>query len=287
MSEATAAPVAAPAAEASTAPIADTAPVVAVEGAPATEPEKKTVPPFNPRTREFAALTRKEREVRAQLATLKEAEGKHAKWEAAQKLAKENPDEYLRQAGLTYDDVTKFYVSGNAPAPDAKMRALEERIAKYETTLAERDAAALQKEEQGKVKAVIDGFVAKISSVVQSNPEYELIRSEGAVDQVYELIDLHYNKYHEILDIDVAAKQIEATLEAQSEATVKKLLAVEKLQRKLGYTPTADPKGSPKHPGTGPAKGTLTDELIGATRPGKPETPDERWRRIVASVRTD
>lgn len=241
---------------------------------------------FNPRTREFAALTRKEREVRQKAASLAEKEAKIAQWEQSQKSAREDPDAYLRQAGLTYDDVTKYYLNGKPP-PEQQYRQLDERLKAQEQATQQRiDTAIKQERETMAQQRAITEFVAKIDKVVQSNPDYELTRHYEATDQVYQLIDLHYAKYNELLDIDVAARQIESALEIQKEDEAKKLLSVEKIKRKVAPTPPPDSKESSKQkPHSPPAPGQTITNAMTASTPApasKTETAEQRWARIKA-----
>lgn len=219
--------------------------------------------------------------MRQRIAQLQQLEPRVSAYERARQLARENPDEYLKAGELSYDDVTKFYSTGYKPDPDAKLKAVDERVRKTEALLQQRE----QELQQERSQRAIQQFVANIEKVVQSETQFELIRAENATDQVYELIDLHYRKTGDLMDIKEAAEQIEATLEEVSLERAKKLMALKKIQRKL----QPESSDSSKLPTSPPAAGkTLTSELTASSSQpsGKPQTPDERWERILARARS-
>lgn len=284
-SAASPAPAAAPTPEAGAKP-------TAAAPAAATEPPAAPVPAaerFNPRTREFAALTRKEREVRGKMAALSEGEAKATAYQQSLTKARENPDEYLRQAGLTYDDVTKYYLNGKAAPPEVQVKTVVERLQKeFEEKLAQRDQAHKQQQDQQVTNRAIQDFVAKIDNVVQTKPEFELTRAYEATGEVYKLIDLHYAKYGELLDIETAAGHIEATLLEQKEGEAKKLLALEKIKSRLA-PPAPDPKKGLSKQTSGPTDtgATITNAMTASTpRPSRQPTEDEAWAAIMKRVRT-
>lgn len=258
--------------------------------APASEtppPEAKPKHTPNPRVREFAALTRKEREVRALLTHQQKEAQELQQWKALRSEAKRNPDAYLKAAQLSYDDVTNHYLEGKGGGSRPQGE-LEERLTRTEQALQQ----AIGRLEAKEVNEAVQKYVAKISDFVESHQdEFELVRHYEATQDVYELIDLHYQRTGEMLDIQEAAERIEAVLEETKIEEGKKLLAARKLKQRLGLpAEQTDPsKGSTQRLPSPPATGeSITNELTpsaGDIPAKRVLTEDEQWKALVARAR--
>lgn len=238
----------------------------------------------NKSVKEFAALTRKEREVRASMSAAKEKIARADAILAAHGKAPQDPDGWLKAGGLTYDDVVKHYAGGNKDAGEGLSKEAAQRAAQAEQRVADLERRLQERDE----RAVVADYVANIEKVVHSDPELELIREQKKYSDVYDLIDMHFQKNGEVLDIHEAAKLIEDELFEIESQKAKSLLSLKKIKRHLGLH---DEEATPTQPSDGPpAKGTktITNELTAASEqpaPKKPLTDEERWKAIVARTR--
>ena len=196
-------------------------------------------------SRKFAALSRREKEIRAKEAeyekriadlenrfTVKEPE-KEPEVPFEYKL-KQNPLKALEEMGLSYDKLTELALNDGQLTPDMQMKLMREEIENgYQSKYKELENRILEKEkndEQRRYDDIETGFKNEIESFVSSNPEqFELIQANEAKDVVYEVIEEHYNETGKILDIKEAAEAVESYLE--EEAT--KLLQLSKVRSKF------------------------------------------------------
>ncbi len=164
--------------------------------------------------RRFNALTRRERQI-LQMET--EAKGKFSKlaeWEKDEALLQDNPTEFLSKRGWSMEKLANLVLNDNKPTTESKVERLERELEEL------RNDRTKAKEEDKKAqsdKAVRD-FKGKITDTIKANEEkYELVNQFDQSEMVYQVIEEHYNKTDEILDIDKAAAEVEKYLEAQLE----------------------------------------------------------------------
>jgi len=207
------------------APVAPSAPASA--DAPASQSQAPEAPQAKPESdpgewaQRFATLQRQQRKlVQEQQAFKRQQDEYQAKiqaynaYEEAKKNARTNPHALLESLGLTYKDLTDYYLNDTKPTTEQELRLLKEQID------ADRKAREDEKtaQEAARHEAVIDGFKAQIQSHVREKSDsYELIGvTPGGDDLVLQVIEEHWNQSGELLDLDVACQHVEDYLTEQA-----------------------------------------------------------------------
>jgi len=223
----------------------------------ASEPEKS-----DDFSRKFAALSRREKEIRA-----KEAEYDKRIAELEERLnsfnqksepepepelpieyrLKKNPLKALEEMGLSYDKLTELALNDGKLTPEMQMRLMREELeGDYKKKFEELENRLLEKEksdEQRRYDDIQRGFKNEIDEYVNSNlDKYELIQANEANDIIYDVIEEHYNDTGRILDIEEAAEAVENYLEEEAE----KLLKLGKLRSKFGIENDLEQEESPR-----------------------------------------
>ncbi len=235
--------------------------VAAVENAPAAEevvseavvPEKK-----DPVSSQFAAMARKEREIRerskqiearekAAEARLKEAEAKLAELSSKDEKygsLKKSPLKMLKELGISYQDVTNDALGQyEAPAADplderlSPLSKQQQEIQKQLDELKQRQIQIDQREAQNALREVMD----TIEETVNGSEDYELVQSLGSQghEMVKDLLSMHFQQNNELLTYAEACSMIEEQLE---QAYVTPFLNTKKVKSRLSTT--ADNKAS-------------------------------------------
>ena len=206
----------------------------------AQEPEKN-----DDFSRKFAALSRREKEIRAKEAEYEQRIAELEQRFVAQEPQKEpeipfdvrlrqNPLKALESVGLSYDKLTELALNDGKLTPEMQMKLMREELeTDYKSKFEDLENRLVEKEkglEEQRYEDIKLGFQNEIESFVNSNgEEYELIKANDANDVVYEVIEEHYNETGKILDIKEAAEAVESYLE--EEAT--KLLQLSKVRSKF------------------------------------------------------
>ena len=185
----------------------------------AREPEKS-----DDFSRKFAALSRREKEIRAKeaeydkrIAELEERLGSFGKKpEPEPELPieyrlKKDPLRALEDMGLSYDKLTELALNDGKLTPEMQMRLMREELeGDYKKKFEELENRLLEKEksdEQRRYDDIQRGFQNEIEDFVESNADrYELIKANEANDIIYDVIEEHYNDTGRILDIEEAEK---------------------------------------------------------------------------------
>lgn len=210
----------------------------------------------------FAALSRKEREIRQRETSLKAREqeievrlAKAAEIEALPSKVKESPLEALERLGVTYDQLTELILQQGQEKPeDKKLAEIERKIADYEKR--EREAV-VQRQEQAR-----QSYLAELSAFCKSSDKYELIQANSAVPVVYQVVEEHYNKTGEILTNEQAADLVESHLEEEAA----KLLKLNKIKAKLA-PPAAQPTAPVANQSTAKTNSTTLTNSLQSTSP--------------------
>lgn len=198
----------------------------------------------------FAALTRKEKEIRERE---KHVEGRLAELEAKmselnkpevveeeeplEMLMRKNPLEGLKKFDLDYETLTQIALNDGKLPVELQLKLAQQQLdAKYSgeleklrNELAEKD----KKSEEVRHKQVIEGFKNQINEEIVSNPsEYELLNAnrEDNIELVYEVIEEHYNQTESVMDVKMAANLVEEHLLEEA----KKYLEKSKIQKLMG-----------------------------------------------------
>ena len=197
-------------------------------------------------SRKFAALSRREKEIRAKEVEydqrIAELEARFQPKKEVEKepelpfeyRLKQNPLKALEDMGLSYDKLTELALNDGKLTPDMQMRLMREELENdYKSKYKELEDRIIEKEkndEQRRYDEIETGFKNEIEAFVSSKPEqFELIQANEAKDVVYEVIEEHYNETGKILDIEEAANAVESYLEEEAE----KLLKLGKLRSKF------------------------------------------------------
>ena len=221
----------------------------------AREPEKS-----DDFSRKFAALSRREKEIRAKeveydkrIAELEERLGSFGKKpEPEPELPieyrlKKDPLRALEDMGLSYDKLTELALNDGKLTPEMQMRLMREELeGDYRKKFEELENRLIEKEksdEQRRYDDIQRGFQNEIEDFVESNSDkYELIKANEANDIIYDVIEEHYNETGRILDIEEAAEAVENYLEEEAE----KLLSLGKLRSKFGIENDFEQEESPR-----------------------------------------
>ena len=221
----------------------------------AREPEKS-----DDFSRKFAALSRREKEIRAKeveydkrIAELEERLGSFGKKpEPEPELPieyrlKKDPLRALEDMGLSYDKLTELALNDGKLTPEMQMRLMREELeGGYKKKFEELENRLLEKErsdEQRRYDDIQRGFQNEIEDFVESNSDkYELIQANEANDIIYDVIEEHYNDTGRILDIEEAAEAVENYLEEEAE----KIFRLGKFRSKFGIENDFEQEESPR-----------------------------------------
>ena len=221
----------------------------------AKEPEKS-----DDFSRKFAALSRREKEIRAKeaeyeqrIAELEERLGSFGKKpEPEPELPieyrlKKDPLRALEDMGLSYDKLTELALNDGKLTPEMQMRLMREELeGDYKKKFEDLENRLLEKEksdEQRRYDDIQRGFQNEIEDFVESNADkYELIQANEANDIIYDVIEEHYNDTGRILDIEEAAEAVENYLEEEAE----KIFRLGKFRSKFGIENDFEQEESPR-----------------------------------------
>ena len=211
----------------------------------AKEPEKN-----DDFSRKFAALSRREKEIRAKeveydkrIAELEQrfnSFNQQSEPEPEPELPieyrlKKDPLRALEEMGLSYDKLTELALNDGKLTPEMQMKLMREELeGDYKKKFEELENRLLEKEKSDEQKRYDDiqrGFKNEIDEYVNSNlDKYELIQANEANDIIYDVIEEHYNDTGRILDIEEAEK----------------LLKLGKLRSKFNINDELEQKESPR-----------------------------------------
>jgi hypothetical protein len=277
--------VVAPVADA-TAPIQGVTDAAAPEVQPAAEPKDFLAP-------KFAALTRKEKQIREYERSLKaketELQAKFADYETKSKSTannesqllaklKSNPLKFMTEHGLTFEQLTEMQLNNENPTTEmqmAQMRAdleakMEEKYSKLNESLRQKE----EREEREAVERAETGFKSSLNEFVSANPEkYELITANAATELMFDTAKAFYEETKRVPSFEEIADAVEAHLEEQATALFK-LKKFQKLQ----------PQTAPK-PSTTQAAPTLSNTLAAEVpKSGTSKLSEEQSMELAAKM---
>lgn len=200
------------------APATETKQVSAEETKAQTEAERSEAPKDDRFSAKFAALTRKEKEIKARekaaLAReaelqkrLQEVEERSKSERTLEDMLKENPLKVLKEKlGYDFEKLAEIQLNDENPTTDMKIqRALEkvsqtyeEKIKKLEERLEEQTKLKAEEEKQEAQKQyeqTVNGFKTQIKDLVAKDDEkFELVQSRGqeGIDMVFEVMQNVY-----------------------------------------------------------------------------------------------
>ena len=184
----------------------------------------------------FAALTRKEKEIRqreqqygSEASKLKAEREELQKWRAEKeanesgfkKSMKENPLKFLEEQGFTFEDIMKMQLNEQNPTPEMLIkRTRDELETGYRKELEDLKKSMADKEEatkQAQYEQTVSGFKKEISDFVDGNEEaYELIKLNDAKELVFDVIQEFYQSTGRVLSVEEATKHTEEHLESEA-----------------------------------------------------------------------
>lgn len=162
----------------------------------------------------FAALARRERELRKREQTLREMESRATAYEQSLKQVKSDPLKFLEEhVGMDFASLTEFVLNGREETPEMKLRSLEERIREAEETRkreAEEQTKARERAALEQADRQIAEFQQHVNDVIEQNPDdFELIRLKGAHKDVFETIEEVWKRTGRVIPAKDAAQLVE------------------------------------------------------------------------------
>ena len=222
--------------ETTAADVASTDAETVTTDAPADAPAETSAAPApadarDPLASRFAALSRREREVREQARAAKEAAKSLEEYERIRGLAKSDPTKLLEHFGLDYDAVTRHVleqVEGAGGAEAARIKKLEARIAEIDAKR-EEITTRYERDQQSQVVAQHRAGLERL--VAAGGEKYELVAARGgaALDEVQKLLPAYYEQTGRVLSDEEALELIEGELLKQERENLERLRGTKKL----------------------------------------------------------
>lgn len=201
--------------------------VIPQEGAPNTG---GTPDPAKDPAREFAIISRKQKELFDREKQLKEQAAKYKDYEEMEALKDSNPLEYLRKKGVNLESLIIAAASeGEEPTVDQKLSKLEKLLADEQAARQkDKDDAEKAKAEAQKAaeQKFIDDYKKKIETDIKADlDKYECINAQNAYNLVYSVIEETWETTRTVMPIADAAEKVETYLlsEMQKLFNIKKL----------------------------------------------------------------
>lgn len=248
-----------PPVDAGQAQVTETPVAATSEASPLAQAEAPKAPEPKPEqalSSQYAQLARKERALRAKALELKTREDafKASQSPAQQPPAtangipleefKKNPWKFMQEAGVTYDQVTKAALDAPSPEQEAVSQ-MQAKIAELESKLQDTDKSWKQTWEDNQktqYNQALNQIKNEVSSLVNSDPEFETIKATNSIQDVVELIEKTFQEDGILLSVSEASKQVEDYL---AEETFK-LFQLKKIQNRLKPATTTVVAASPK-----------------------------------------
>lgn len=240
----------------------------------------KTPAKEDPLSSQYATLARKEKALRAQV---QQFNAEKAKYKAEQESRpstptfdesqyvsldrlKANPLDVLIEQGLSYDDITQAILSQSQIQTDPAVKAAIARI-EADAKAAREEAQATKKlyedQQKNSYQQALSQIKAETKQMVYTDPNFEMIKETGSVNDVVELIEKTFQKDGVLLSVEEACQAVEDHL--LEEAT--KLSKIKKLQQRLGQQPAPAPVTQTKQPQQTQQKQTTLSNTMSSTKP--------------------
>lgn len=259
----------------------------------------------------FAALSRKEREVRQREKVLQAERAQFQKLQQENEALKKSREEwendlrhqldtdplgFLEKKGKSYKELTEKFILKEEPTPEQKqlhmMEELRAELAAIRSEQKAKDQEAVKQSEENQKRSAERAqqeFITNLNKHIQSNPDkYELIVKNDAGQLVFDVMDSVYNEskdpdtgesaYKSAEDFDKLRDEAAAEVENYLLEEAMKLVASNKIKQKLAVPAAKEP---PKN------SATLSNSLAQQT-PVQPErllSEDESKRRMAAMLK--
>jgi hypothetical protein len=191
-----------------------------------------------PASPQLDILARKERQLRKAQQELKAAQ-EAWKQEQAKYLPREtllsDPLKVLAEAGITADKLVELQI--NQAAPKDPNQALQEEVAALKAQineLVDPENGTLAKRDQQAYNQALAQIEADAKLLVDSNPAYGTIKSEGKASEVKDLIVAVFNEEGTILDVEEACQLVEEKLVQNLLKDYERISKYEKIKAKIG-----------------------------------------------------
>jgi hypothetical protein len=145
---------------------------------------------------------------------------------------KANPLALLRDAGVSYDDLTQAILENPQGSQSFDVQAIEERLLK---AVEDKLSKNLQERDTDSRKQVVSQMTREANYLVAQGDTYELVRKTKSVGDAIDLIERTFDKDGEILEVPEALRLIEEELQAD----VLEIAQTKKIQSALGPKPQA------------------------------------------------
>lgn len=190
----------------------------------------------------FAALTKKEKQVReyeksvrAQMAQIEqmkseiEAKSKASQDQEAQliKQLKANPLKFMKDHGLTFEELTTLQLNDENPTPEMQLRRMKEELENgYKSELEELKKSLKEREEkeaQAQYEKAVAAYKNELSQFVKQNSEtYELLANRPeALDMMFDIAKHMYESGEDIPEISQLAQAVEEHFEEEARQILK------------------------------------------------------------------
>lgn len=197
--------------------------------------EATNATPSNP---QFDILARKERQLRKAQQEFK-ASQEAWKQEQAKFLSRDtlvsDPLKVLAEAGITADKLVELQI--NQAASKDPQQILLDKIAALEakiTNLTDPEKGELAKRDQQAYEAALTQIDADVRLLVESNPVYGTVKSEGKASEVKDLIVKVFEAEGTILDVEEACQLVEDKLVENLVKDYQRISKLEKIKAKIG-----------------------------------------------------
>lgn len=231
-------------------------------------------------SKQFAALARKEKAILDRERKAAELEKRFGKY--GQVKPKDNPLAWLETGEITIEELIQAKLKeGKPPTAEERTLTVEEKLAKLEKQLADKDAASKQEHIDREVQKFRDSITALVDS---DKVKFELILAHGAQNEVYNVCELYYNENHhkpdfKPLDISKAAELVEDQLFSEAKEKYSKVAKYKSLFVPTEQAPdTNKATDTPKPTTTEP---TLTNR---GTTPSAPSTKTLSREKAIAMI---
>lgn len=191
-------------------------------------------------SKKFNFLTAQEKKLREREMSMKSEKEKLDAISEQLANLKQNPLKALEAAGWTFKDLAELILNDEQPTTEKKIASLEQQIIEDKRAReeerkaqAEEERLARERELNERYNSTIEKAKSDIHALVDGSDDFELIKSQGAHDLVWDVVQEVFNETKQVIDFREAATRVEEHLTEE----VEKLLKVNKFQQR--YKPVA------------------------------------------------
>jgi len=206
---------------------------------------KEPGPP--PKSKEFLANLRRDKELRSKEIQMKQREQHLSQKEqqlgqlrnARQKL-EENPEEFLRSQGIDpaeyYQKWTQRQIYGDQVPVEQQVGKTQKELDELKAELGRRDTAARQHAEDSRSKAAFGTLITEVEDFATGSEQYQLVKDACSAQDVVQGMVAYYRKTGENITIEEAFSKIEDGLRKREEEFYSSESAAQKFRQ---YNPGA------------------------------------------------